>query len=844
MKNLKTKSGQILDQALSKNDLFINALFKRPESLSQYLLYDEYVKKYQLFRHKDGSLGAVFEVQGVEHEPLEEQRIIDLVDSLRVWLNFDENYAVQILFDQAALASRDQRLSRFENHFKNPNPVSKRLFSEKIRVLKEACQKKTQFLPLERKILLSVRYFPQGSKKAKQRESHSQKLIFQEMKGFVEEMQKFHSVMSQLEINSKIPLKALGAAELLDVLRRNFNPKTYYRRAFAPYNPNLSLSEQILYNSPTLEHSGITREGVKTRTISLKTSPHRAYPGGMAYFTTLPFPFQLSLNFSFPPKGVAKRFFDLKEFFLENSVSARSKRQLSEIREVQDQLAQDDRCLHMTFKIVVEGESDEELDEKTRRVINIFHNQLECESIVDEDIGLGLYLNTLPLNYLPQADSSTQRYIRILRSDAIQFVPIFDSFRGLTVPNQVYLSREGNVVPFSLLENETSNHTCLLADSGSGKSAFVIDCIQAMKKLDPEPLVFVIDRKTSYGMLSNYFDGDITVFDQNIEMPFSPFRGVYDEEKISFLTRLMITAIDLTSENFVIESEHRTAISKALKLAYLKKQKEQGLAYIDGELRTQSTEGEVQMTMEDFIEALVSLPSEEGFEGMREAVEALLLKLKPFYGDGSYARYFRGSQTKERKQALFYVYDLDGLKDPLLRTLITMAVTEEIRQMFKLPANQGRTGLVVVEELGTLVKGSPQISDFIVDAAETYRKLGIWLLSVAPRPQAYFKSEAGQAIWGVADNYLFLQMSEDNVNFLAKNSEMIDEASKEIIKSLRTKKDQYADVFYMNKKKTRRGAFRYRQTAYDKWLAPTNAPEFQKALLAIEKFSRRKVEST
>src|SRR5581483_9134243 len=123
-------------------------------------------------------------------------------------------------------------------------------------------------------------------------------------------------------------------------------------------------------------------------------------------------------------------------------------------------------------------------------------------------------------------------------------------------PLQLFLSREGNLVPFSLLENETSNHTVVLADSGSGKSAFVIDCMQAAKRMTPEPMIFVIDKKSSYIMASEYFDGDLTVFDRNKEMPFSPFRGTYDDSKIANLTQLMLAGIKLTSPSCNLESIH------------------------------------------------------------------------------------------------------------------------------------------------------------------------------------------------------------------------------------------------------------------------------------------------
>ena len=153
----------------------------------------------------------------------------------------------------------------------------------------------------------------------------------------------------------------------MDDLRKFFNPKTYYKRKFAPYNKSLSLSDQFLFHSPTLDYSGIEREKVKTRTLTLKTSPLYTYEGGMSYFVNLDFPFKLSLNFSFPSQAKVNRFFGMKEFFLENTLSAKGRLQKEEVREVQERLAREDRCLHLTFNVIVEGESDEKLDERTRK---------------------------------------------------------------------------------------------------------------------------------------------------------------------------------------------------------------------------------------------------------------------------------------------------------------------------------------------------------------------------------------------------------------------------------------------------------------------------------------------
>ena len=835
----------ILEKALGNQNIFIESLFKRPESLSRLLPYDEWLEARKQFLMKDGSLGVVFEAELLEHEPMTSSEIVSLVDSLKSWFNLPPNCALQVLFEQAALCVHDGELKTIESAYPNPHPVSKKIFEARLKTIKNACNQDGTLSPLRRRGYVSIRYFtdPSLQRLRKHLLKRGESVLFTEMEGFIEESRAFSQIISDFQHNSKVRLRLLEVSEVLVLFRRFFNPKTYYKRSFAPYNPSHPISDQILYNSPTLDFRGIEREGIKSRTLTLKTSPQFAYPGGMAYFTRLPFPFKLSLNFKFPTKRETKTFFDLKEFFLQNTPSARARRQRDEVLEVQEKLARDDRCLHVTFSVIVEGETDEILERRVREVVNVFHNDLDCETILEEDIGLGLCLNSLPLNYSPKSDYSAQRNIRILRSDATKFVPVFDSFRGMKRPLQFFLSREKNLVPFSLLENETSNHTVVLADSGSGKSALVIDCMLAAKRMDPEPLVFVLDKKSSYVMASEYFDGDLSVFGADGESPYSVFRGTYDDEKFNFLTQLLLAGIKFTSPSFNLESIHQSAILRSLRSAYVKKQEQANLRYVEGELLKEGGSREVELSMEDVIAELGRLPAEKDFESSADVIESLTRLLMPFYGDGSYAKYFRGTSAKNtnRKKSLFYIYDLDALdSDPTLRSLMTIAIFEEIRQTIKRPEFQRRGGFIVLEEMQNLGRDNPIATRMVVDFAETMRKLGFWLISLTPRPQNYFELEVGKAMWGVADNFLFLQMSQDNVDYIAKHSSLLDEATVEIIKSLRTKNGEYADVFFINKKKTKAGAFRYFQTPYDRWLSPTNAKDTREAQSALRRFRERK----
>ena len=85
-----------------------------------------------------------------------------------------------------------------------------------------------------------------------------------------------------------------------------------------------------------LFRSSFEREGVRSKTVVMKVCPKRSIPGAVAGFLALPFPFRISMNFSFPEKLKAKRALDLKAFFLKNAPSASTARQKADLDAVQE----------------------------------------------------------------------------------------------------------------------------------------------------------------------------------------------------------------------------------------------------------------------------------------------------------------------------------------------------------------------------------------------------------------------------------------------------------------------------------------------------------------------------
>ena len=263
-----------INRALENRKVFTQALFTRPESLAALLPYDEFIEEGKIFQLKDGSLGAIFEVKLLEHEPMIEKEILRTVGSLKPWFSLPENCTLQILYDQTQVSKFDEEIKKIESSFPNPHPVSKIVFDEKIKALKDSCGTNKQTTPLKRKTYLSIRYFPaiKDTTRAKDYLKRGEVVLYRQLQGFVSEFRSFQQILKNLKIGSEIGLRQLDASELLDFLRKFFNPKTYYKRTFAPFNKRQPISDQFLYNSSIRNCSRFTYpvgHGEFTRRIHL-----------------------------------------------------------------------------------------------------------------------------------------------------------------------------------------------------------------------------------------------------------------------------------------------------------------------------------------------------------------------------------------------------------------------------------------------------------------------------------------------------------------------------------------------------------------------------------------------
>lgn len=796
------------------------------QNVLESLPYREFREDKKLFILDDSSLGVVYRFMLKEHEPMSVNDFKDLRSQLDLILNLPSNFLAQFYFTQTPLEpgtvgkltdlgyEPENKVAGFFRDMRIEKMEAKEL-------LQRNCYFSLRFIPETSPLSLSE-YMPEDIAGS----------VLRGMNQFEKRVEEFEKTLSRIESLSQIKVERVDATELRSVVRSGFGISN--QKSLGSINNAIPLNEQMLFESVIANSAGLLGN-TKSRTISFLV-PSDHFEGASSLFIKLNFPFTLSLRMSFPSKAKTAKFLGIKEWCTKNSFSPKSKRQFEDIQSTKKRLAEGDPCVHLTWSVTVYGESVQELNDRANKVSTFAVEAFDCNTIIETEIGFDLLRAGLPLHFDPKSEWGTQRHIPLHRSEIVNFLPIFDSFKGTEKPLQIYRSRDGNLVPFSTIEGQTSQHGIFLGDSGSGKSAFINSILNGLKAINPEPITFVLDFNTSQTMNVRIYNGELNVFNHERSCPASVFRGIYDQKKISVLTNWVCEAIKLTSPSFVLESEHKEAISQAIRLAFKKKVLASGLKFVEGELFEFESNESICVDMDSLAAELAYLPAVEGFERFRKPIEDLLVKLRNFYGDGLYANYFRPSPDRLSFDKRFYVYDLGQIQsDPVLLNLTVGSIFEEIRQLKLLPENQNREIWAILDEIAALGRGSELLTQYFIDKAETARKDAFWIYGATNRPQNFFEIPVCLALFQVAEHFFFLPMDKDNVQKLSNYSEKITEPDKENIASLKTERGVKSEIYYIGKSSGKRGVLVYEQTPHERWQSPTNAKEGREALKSLKK---------
>lgn len=394
--------------------------------------------------------------------------------------------------------------------------------------------------------------------------------------------------------------------------------------------------------------------------------------------------------------------------------------------------------------------------------------------------------SSLPLCCLPSENKIKGRHKKIRLENSIAFCPIFQNVKNDGY--QLWISRSMQESRFDLFAGQGNKMTALLAMSRGGKSVFNTKLLIEFMARNPEGVVRVIDKKSSYQKLSDLVSGRVVYFNEEAlrESPYSPFAlEEWDEDDIENLYLLISTALVQKNEGIKITACHSEILRESLKLAYnnhfknLQSSKSMGL-----EADPHPVWNDVLSQMPTACENLRA----SGVKNVDDAKDDLSRWSVNLYDTGQYGFIFSAHEKQgENKLEQFLTYDLDGISDPVLAQVSAMMAFIKIgRDLAKLPRSVPK--LIVFEELGMLLHGDGEsqklMDEFIHMVIKTCAKMNAQAIAITNDVKDYTEKPAGRTIWGNSTQKLFLPLGDLYPMAEKAWSDQFNEADLQIMKSL------------------------------------------------------------
>ncbi|EFP1242788.1 TraC family protein [Campylobacter jejuni] len=179
-------------------------------------------------------------------------------------------------------------------------------------------------------------------------------------------------------------------------------------------------------------------------------------------------------------------------------------------------------------------------------------------------------------------------------------------------------------------------------------------------------------------------------------------------------------------------------------------------------------------------------------------------QLRPFCKEGIYGKYFNGPcEFNIEKEFIVTEFKglegYDDLKDPLIMLLIY-----HINQLMYMSTDRKSRIQIIIDEAHRFLGKNPKMDDFIEQAYRRARKYGASAIIATQGFDDIYNakdgglSRAGTVIVNNSAYKIFMKQTETSVNMLIKSEVFsLSETDKEILRSIRTIKGEYSELFLM-----------------------------------------------
>ena len=721
----------------------------------------------------DGSLGLIWELTPLAHEVVELPEIMrrtgllaEIFDKIR-----DDEVSFQVIFD-----SEPSPAFEVPAYLRRPKTAAGKILADRVQFVRSLADSPRDRLQLtSRRVFLTMRLACAQSLPSQLSAGGS------ELENAAAQLQTGDKRLSQLagEVEYSLDQAGIGARlidgqGILSLLRATLH-STSERRTSAMLKPEPPSSSRRLGSQIMRDFTDVTPAAIGVgddswEVCSWLDQPPQVFSGMWARLLEITVPHRLVVNIR-PCQKVSD--LDLKKMLLRSASDAFGELQRDEVRLTQDALARGESLSWVSVHLFVRnvGVTTREIlaGGKAKALASQLKTLTQVPFIVERHAAPALFMLCLPLCFSAAGAGFSGRERRVLSRNLAPYLPVFGAFRGTKTPFQLMVSRGGSAAWLNPYDSETSPHVAVLASSGGGKSFFAQNLMTSFfakhAGADKGPLLFIIDKKTSYEIFAEVIGEDVgsRVIKPPEQYP-NIFRGKLDEFRLPVIVGLLKTAVSLVAPGARLGAVEETLLALAVRLTFTQNELDARTEYKDGVLSERTVDKVRLPCLRDIVDNLFPVAAESGVaEGV---ATALGQHLSPFLGQGPYAALFDRDELDDLDPETpgVSLYDLDAVaSNPVLATLTTQMILAEIVRQIRRPENRGRPGMLVIEEAGVLAASSPEIVAFIQDAWKTFRKLGFACIGLTNEVDDFARKPGPREIWNVSPNKIILRMLDKDL---------------------------------------------------------------------------------
>lgn len=393
-------------------------------------------------------------------------------------------------------------------------------------------------------------------------------------------------------------------------------------------------------------------------------------------------------------------------------------------------------------------------------VCNSLYRSLGFITQEDNYIMLPLFLQSLPMNYLPQTQKDLRRRKTFTTSNVAELANVQADWNGFGEPIIQLIGRRGQLQFFDIFSNPTGGFSgVVVASTGSGKSFFVNDL--TISYLGVGAKIWTIDAGRSYEKLCKVLDGDFIVFDKDSKICINPFSKIIDlDDEMPLL------------KDIVAQMSSRTKLDDL------------SLSFIEEAIKDVYGRKGASMTVTDIANYL----SQKNDPRQKDIASRLF----PYTKSGAYAAYFEGESTLDPKKnyAVLELEELRNKKD--LQEVVLLTLLYQIQQ--KIVNDRTQKKLVIIDEAWDLLSGG-NTTGFIEAGYRRFRKYRGACLSITQGVNDFYKVPAGEAIIANSDFFFLLRQRPESIEALKKSQRLsLSEGLYDLLKSVHTDTGNYSEI--------------------------------------------------